>query len=430
MLFKGVMEIMNKLLKIPAIRSKMGIWMYYVSSLSFREVIEYISPINDELHKSELLSEMIQRSITENYISIANYLITQEERFFNALILAVYNGQPVWNEVRIDDVESSDAYNMGILTLTGEEKIFPVDGQHRVAGIKKALEMNPALESERVPVVFVGHSKDEVGMQRTRRMFSTLNRYAKPVSLRDIIALDEDDIVAIASRNLIDGTTLFEGERILDTKNKAIPDGNDKALTSIITYYECNRELLWLFIKDIEVKGLDEKVIKGRKKINEYIRHRPDDETISQFTDECKRFWTAIIESCKEAFNAEDKSVGKYRDKNGGHIFFRPVSLIPFAKMVVRIKQIDNIDYTSIIENIPEKIKWIQCRMWRRIIWDDVKKGMIMGHSTLIELLLLYAYDKTILTTAEINKITKELESIWDYHEGNMLEVLEDMIGL
>ena len=80
---------MADMMKIPAIRSQMGIWIYYVSSLSFNEVLEYVSPIDDELHKSKLLSEMIQRSITDNYKSIANYLETQEERFFNALILAI-----------------------------------------------------------------------------------------------------------------------------------------------------------------------------------------------------------------------------------------------------------------------------------------------------------------------------------------------------
>ena len=242
---------MSKMLKMPSIRSKMGIWIYYVGTMSFGEVADYVRPINDELHKSVLLSEMIQRSITENYKSIANYLITQEERFFNALILAVYDGQPEWNEVRIDGVENDDSYSLGILTLTGEEKIFPVDGQHRVAGIKRALENNASLQTERVPVIFVGHKKDEIGMQRTRRMFSTLNRYAKPVSLRDIIALDEDDVVAIASRNLIDGTEMFSNGRILDAKTKAIPEENDQAITSIIAYYECNKELLWPFVKDI-----------------------------------------------------------------------------------------------------------------------------------------------------------------------------------
>ena len=419
---------MSKMLRIPAIRPKMGIWMYYVGSLNFGEVADYVRPINDELHKSELLCQMIQRSITENYKDIANYLILQEERFFNALILAVYNGQPEWNEVRIDDIGNGDDHGLGILTLTGEEKIFPVDGQHRVAGIKKVLEINPMLRTERVPVIFIGHSKDEIGMQRTRRMFSTLNRYAKPVSMRDIIALDEDDVVAIASRNLIDGTDMFINERILDAKTKAIPEENDRALTSIITYYECNKELLWLFIKDKEIKGLDDKVIKGHKKINEYIRHRPDDEMIALFTNECKTFWNAIIESCSEGINENNDGVGKYRDKNGGHIFFRPVSLIPFTKMVVRIKEIEDVDYASIIERLPEKIKWIQCKLWRRVIWDDVKKGMIMGNSKLIELLLLYVYDKSILTSAEMKRISKDLESIWNYHERDIHEVLDDII--
>lgn len=207
-------------IRIPAIRSKMGIWVYYVTALSFDEVNSYVRPINDELHKSTLLSGMIQRSITDNYKSIAHYLETQKERFFNALILAVYDGQPTWNEIRIEEVSGKDNVDMGLLTLSGEEKIFPVDGQHRVEGIKKALKEAPSLGTEKVPVIFVGHSKDEEGMQRTRRMFSTLNRYAKPVSLRDIIALDEDDIVAIASRELIDNKMLFNDEKIFDAKTK------------------------------------------------------------------------------------------------------------------------------------------------------------------------------------------------------------------
>lgn len=401
------------LLKIPAIRSKMGIWIYYVGSLSFKEVSQYVSPIDDELHKSELLSGMIQRSITENYKSIANYIETQEERFFNALILAVYDGSPQWNEIRFEDANGEDNYNLGIITLTGEEKIFPVDGQHRVAGIKKAIQDNPQLEDERVPVIFVGHSTDAIGMQRTRRMFSTLNRYAKPVSLRDIIALDEDDVVAIASRNLIDSTPLFVPGRILDSKNKAIPDNNRTALTTIITYYECNKELLWLHIKDEDVRGLDGKAIKGRSKLNEFIRHRPSDEIVSAVTAECCAFWQAIIDACEEIKNV-DTEVGRYRNEEGGHIFFRPIALFPFAKVAVRIKEKEEKTYSEIIRGIPSNIWWIQHELWRRIIWDNVSNKMIMGNTKLIELLLLYVYDKNLLSDKENIKIIDSLKSIWD----------------
>ncbi len=409
-------------LKLPAIRSKMGIWVYYISSLSFSQVQNYVSPINDELHKSEMLSQMIQRSITENYKSIAHYLTSQEERFFNALILAVYDGEPRWNEIRIEDENGQDNYDLGVLTLSGQEKIFPVDGQHRVAGIKEALELNQDIGEERVPVIFIGHSKDEMGMQRTRRMFSTLNRYAKPVSMRDIIALDEDDVIAIASRNIIDQSNLFEDDRILDSKTKAIPDNNERALTTIITYYECNKELAWLFVKDIPVKGLDEKPIKGKAKVNEYIRHRPSDDVIECFTHECEAYWTALINTCQDAFSVE-AGIGKYRNKDGGHVFFRPVSLIPFTKAVVRIKEKENLEYKDIIKNFSSNVFWIQNDIWRKIIWDDVKKNMIMGNSKLIELIFLYSYDSSILTEAEKKKIVKELESKWDYHESDIMEI-------
>lgn len=411
-------------IKLPAIRSKMGIWVYYVSSLSFEEIVEYVSPINDELHKSELLSQMIQRSITENYKSIANYLLTQEERFFNALILAVYDGQPTWNEIRIEHSNGEENYNLGLLTLSGEEKIFPVDGQHRVAGIKEALEKEPALLNERVPVIFIGHSKDEIGMQRTRRMFSTLNRYAKPVSMRDIIALDEDDIVAIASRKIIDETELFAGERILDSKTKAIPDNNNKAFTTIITYYECNKELLWLLIKEFVVKGLDDKPIKGRKKVNEYIRHRPEDDMIKIFTKECMNFWRALIDTCSEAFESE-ANFERYRNNAGGHIFFRPASLIPFTKALVRIKEKEELTYKQITERFPDNVLWIHNDIWKKIIWDDVKKNMIMGNSKLIELIFVYSYNDMYITETEKKKILKELESKWDYHEDDLIEIFE-----
>jgi len=400
----------------------MGIWVYYVTALSFADIKTYVRPINDELHKSSLLSEMIQRSITDNYKSIARYLETQQERFFNALILAVYDGQPVWNEIRIDDLNGKENIDMGLLTLTGEERIFPVDGQHRVEGIKHALKENHQLGTEKVPVIFVGHSKDEEGMKRTRRMFSTLNRYAKPVSLRDIIALDEDDVVAIASRELIDNSDMFLGKKIFDAKTKALPENNNKAFTSIITYYECNKELLWLMIKDIEVRGLDEKIIKGKNKVNEFIRHRPSDEMISEFVELCRYYWSAIFTQCQDFMNNIDCEVGKYRDKDGGHIFFRPISLYPFTKVVVRIKDVCGLDFKSIIEGFPKEILWVQHRIWKRIIWDSEQKKMIMGNKKLIELLLLFSYDKEMLTEAEKRKLFADWGSIYSINEKDIVE--------
>ena len=50
--------------------------------------------------------------------------------------------------------------SLGILRLSGEETLFAIDGQHRVQGIKKALEENTELKREEVSVIFVSHRND------------------------------------------------------------------------------------------------------------------------------------------------------------------------------------------------------------------------------------------------------------------------------
>lgn len=167
-------------MKVPAIKSHIGDWNYYVTTLTFEQVSKFVSKINDELHNSKELQDLIQRSITNNYISIKEYILNQPEFFFNSLVLAVYDDYPIWREIKFkyDDVET---YQMGLLEFPGTHKIFPVDGQHRVEGIKEALLENPELKENKISVIFIGHKNDEEGMQKTRKLFSTLNRYPKPL---------------------------------------------------------------------------------------------------------------------------------------------------------------------------------------------------------------------------------------------------------
>jgi len=54
-------------MRLPAIRAQIGIWIYYVSTLTFEQIATHVKKIDDELHKSELLRDMLQRAITDNY---------------------------------------------------------------------------------------------------------------------------------------------------------------------------------------------------------------------------------------------------------------------------------------------------------------------------------------------------------------------------
>jgi DNA sulfur modification protein DndB len=390
-------------MKIPAIRAKVGIWVYYVSTLTYTEVKEYVKKVDNELHKSTVLREMLQRSITDNYKQIAAYIRQQEERFFNSLVLAVYDGDPQWHEIRLDYGDGEECYDIGLLELTGEEKIFPVDGQHRVEGIKKVLSESAKFNKERIPVIFIGHKNDDSGMQRARRLFSTLNRYAKPVSKRDIIALDEDDSVAIATRELIEVHPLFENERILDSKGKAIPESNKKAFTTIITFYECNLELICLFLESKTVKNSDGVSLRGSSKTKEYIRFRPEQQELDDFITLCNDFWNALSSeiSCVREYLASEPAAENFRNKDGGSLPFRPAALIPLVKAVIHIHKKTGGSFSEVLRRINTLPLKISDTTWAGLLWDKNNKKMLMNHQKVVELRLVHLYDPKLLSEKE-----------------------------
>ena len=415
-------------MKIPAIRAKMGVWVYYISSLSFKQVSDHVKRIDDELHKSVLLREMLQRSITDNYKNIAAYISSQEERFFNALVLAVYDGDPQWQEIRLEYDNGDAYYDIGILELSGEEKIFPIDGQHRVEGIKKALQDSNRYNDEQVPVIFVGHKKTDEGMQRARRLFSTLNRYAKPVSMRDIIALDEDDIIAIASRQLIDNHPLFSNDRILDTRNKAIPESNTRALTTIITFYECNKEILHYFLRERIVRNGDNRKVSGKAKSTEYIKRRPGDDEIEAFLALCNQFWDALIEKSpkmQEYINSNPSDASKYRNRDGGLIQFRPAGILPLIRAVIRNISPER-TMADVISSIPETVFYLQNPVWRRVLWEPETRTMIMNNQKVTELIIQYYIDHEALSAKEMNTMRGKMLVLNQLNEmGDVQDVLD-----
>ena len=176
---------------------------------------------------------------------ISDYLLKQPQRFFNSLIVGVYGGSPNWYELEIGTNPRFDVPVLpkeldgvlGVLRLDGTQTLFAIDGRHRVQGIKQALEANDELRQEEVSVIFVAHQNDPVGMERTRRLFTTLNRYAKPVSKSEIVALDEDDILAITTRELVEEHLLFQ-EKISLAKTKAVAVKDNRNFTTIITLYD------------------------------------------------------------------------------------------------------------------------------------------------------------------------------------------------
>ncbi len=386
--------------RIPALKAKIGIWDYYVTTLTFRQVSDFVSVVDNQLHKSKGLRELIQRSITDNYVSIKKYILKQPELFFNSLVLAVYNEYPNWREIEFS-YEGMETYQMGLLEFPGEHKIFPVDGQHRVEGIKAAVKENPSLENERIAAIFIGHKNTEEGRMKTRRLFTTLNRYAKPVTTDDIIALDEDDSAAIVTRELLEGYDLFSENRIVYAKQKAIPQSNKTAITSIITLYQANVELFKSYYVEKFGKSPTKNVLL------EQLKFRPSEEDLAILKQYCINFWDAFKSlNIVKGFLAPHPQFESFRNStDGGNLIFRPIGFLPLVKAAVRVKRQTGNRYERIFAEYTKMDFNLKSRPWVYVLWNPLEKKMIMNTTTLAELLLLYLYDKQLLDSKELKKL-------------------------
>ncbi|MDE0315425.1 MAG: DGQHR domain-containing protein [Candidatus Poribacteria bacterium] len=362
----------NTELILPALRVHMGDWIYYVTFLGMEQIADRIE-FAEDIHSSPTLKMLIQREITNRSQDISDYLVNQPQRFFNSLIVGVYGGSPNWQEFKISTNSEFDAEllplhlegSLGILRLSGEETLFAIDGQHRVQGIKKALEENIELKREEVSVIFVSHRNDPTGMERTRRLFTTLNRYAKPVSKSEIIALDEDDIIAITTRELVERHPLFQ-EKISLSKTKAVSVNDNRSFTTIITLYDV-----------LEI------LFKRSKGWTDTKRHRPDDNTIKEYYDNSERFWDTLVKyfpPLDEILTSqpENNRAGRFRNREGGHLLFRPVGLLIIAQ-VVRLAKDSGLSQEESIKRISKVSMELTDEPWVGLLWDKTNKRMISG---------------------------------------------------
>lgn len=418
-----------KPIDIPAIRGYIGHLVYYTATFTFKQIAERVN-VDNKLYNSKSLSEQLQRALTDNYKSIKEYILTQKEHFFNALVLAVYDGDPTWNELELE-FQGNRYYSMGFLRLNGQEQIFPVDGQHRVKGIKEALKENQKLEDEEISVIFIGHHNTEKGKEKTRRIFSTLNRYAKPVTPGDNIALDEDDVVAITTRDLLENCPLFMNENVnIDKKrSKAIADNDDKSFTSLITLYDTNR-IIYTYYKSI----IDHrKKLYTRTKIAEFLKFRPRQQEIDNFYNYLSNFWNMFIDSfpgvkCYVDNCNDEKTVSIVRNKEtGGLLYFRPVALPQLIKAIYETQFRLQNELNECILKYAQIEMCISKAPWLNLLWDKKEQTMIMEYKSKIFHMLTFLFKKELLTPKEKDTLIKNFAKANGWDEKTAIEKLNEM---
>lgn len=372
----------------PALRCVMGDWVYYVTYLTFTDIAFWIKR-TDQIHRSESLRDMIQRELSSRAGSIADYLINQQERFFNSIVVGVYGGSPRWYPIEIGkspivdlEIDEESAESVGLLAFNGQEALFAIDGQHRVEAIKQALERNPSLATDELSVVFVAHKTDELGRMRTRRLFSTLNRYAKPVSKGEIIALDEDDAFAIVTRRIVEEFSLLK-DFVLFAKTAPIPPSNDRHLTTILALYE--------ICQSIYVPILDKR---HQQKYKNLKILRPSDEKLDEIYNVQVSYWETLRKHFSEyqsLFSSvpDERIAARYRTSDGGHLMFRPAGQIAFTR-AVRILMDRGYSMEDAVASLAKLPMDINEKPWRYVLWDPSTKKITRVSPLLPESVLLY----------------------------------------
>ncbi|EAR8185701.1 DGQHR domain-containing protein, partial [Salmonella enterica] len=321
---------MNQRLVLPCLRGYIGSWITYSCMMRLSDASELIG-FAEELHQIDKLSDKIQRELnTDRAEEISRYLVSNEDRFFNSLVVAVYDGNPNWHEIGGITPNNEEASLLefpeyagnclGFLSITRDEKFFALDGQHRLAGIKTALKSNSNIADELISVIIAAHSNTPEGKIRSRRLFTTLNKKAKLVSKDTIIALDEDDIAACITRRLIesDDFPYFNEDNISFNSG---PVRDRTSITSIVNIYDNVQKLVAykLGVKIIEL---------------ERFRYR-DNLGLFGFVSD---FYGHTFEACPELSQVAkgERQAGFYRNsETGGHVLFRPIGWDLYTDVVL-----------------------------------------------------------------------------------------------
>lgn len=374
---------------LPALRGVFGDWVYYSTHMSLHDLAQRVSYART-VHRSRKLSDYIQRSLEDRrQVEIAEYLTRNEQRFFSSLVVAVYGGEPRWyqaehfqpesEEVDLKEIPQGCELGIGFLRLIGTEKLFALDGQHRLAGAKLAVEQNTASPDDEVPVLLVAHENTSPGLQRTRRLFVTLNKTAVAVPKRDIIALDEDDVAAICTRWLVESQPWFRGERIAYNATSNLQPDDRKTFTSIVALYDALMVLFRAYPRAAKSKQL---------RFN-----RPKEEVLDQYRQSVGDVFKSLAANCdsyRRFVKAKDfeRVVRQMRGPHGGHILFRPVGLNMFMRLIATVSKHAALDHAvAEVMRLPQQLSE---EPYRSILWHPRRKAMIPDGKGLCLRLLRY----------------------------------------
>ena len=391
----------------PAVQARMGSWTYYIARMSMRDVAAHVD-FGSKFESDRTLEHAIQRTLNEGRAKkeIARYL-QHPDRFFSSIVVAAMGGNPTFSEVKIEYTAEQKlltrgmAGAFGVLAFDGGEKYYALDGQHRLKAIKYLLDASATegeappegFDDDQVSVLLVcAEKKDKKFLRLYRRLFSSLNRYAKPTNADTNIIMDEDDMFAIITRRMINDHPFFQAKGASDfrvqTEDKNIhPSVPAESETGkkIFKPSPCFTTLQTLYAMNEDFLTTEQRACSGwanAQEMRNFKQFRVDDEVLEQYYKELVLCWDALIGAIPD-LSKPPETMRDHQMPGNDHVLFWPIGQEVLAKVARRL-----LDEACSGENTDDiikakkalaklgKVDWqLHSPPWRNLflIWEDGK---------------------------------------------------------
>lgn len=207
--------------ELPAVRGIQSGREYFTSMIPLRLLKKLFI-----FEQEEMPAEMrAQRDLNPRRAkAIANYVLTSEPYVLSAITVTI--------DVPAEDSPDfcfkpmgSQTNDTGHLQVPMSAQFLIADGQHRTAGLKQALQENPDLADETIPVVLFLHAS----LKSAQQMFHDLNHFAaKPTKSLNLL-YDHRTEGANLTREVMKGVPVFR--QFTDTERTSLMKNSIKLFT-------------------------------------------------------------------------------------------------------------------------------------------------------------------------------------------------------
>jgi DNA sulfur modification protein DndB len=268
-------------MNLTVLKGHFGDFTYYLGKLPAHEFIKIARrPKKDDDWNEEDLNQY-QRELNEKRVltEIIPYLTNNSDRFFPPITLIP----------TVNIIFQPHTKDLGSIEFpTEKEPFITLDGMHRHYALDRLHSENDTsrgLFASQVKFDDVSFVIIDVKIEdrtRIRRLFTKLNKHAKPTSKSENIIIDEDDPAAVVTRDLIRSRELFfsGNDRLVELMNKTI-NKTSNTITNQATLYNSVKYIAKTFKADTDSRR---------------VSVPADEDKVSKLFELSKLYWKSMLQ--------------------------------------------------------------------------------------------------------------------------------------